>query len=136
MADDNPPSLRARRWTPPPGTASRSTQQRSYRFIFRLIGIPALAVAAVLLYTGLRDRLVLPACDSERAVKTLSEVLKPMQLEPVRYAPLTTVSAGKDQVVCSAVLPLPGGGSVAIDYTFYWQGNSANMKYSVSRRAS
>jgi len=38
-------------------------------------------------------------------------------------------------VVCSALLPLPDGGSVAADFTFYWQGNMANMKYSVARRA-
>jgi hypothetical protein len=39
-------------------------------------------------------------------------------------------------VVCNAVLPLPDGANVAIDYSFYWQGDKANMKYSVSRKAS
>jgi len=39
-------------------------------------------------------------------------------------------------VVCSAVLPLPDGASVAVDLTFYWQGDKANMKFSVARRAS
>jgi hypothetical protein len=102
----------------------------------RLIGIPVLAIAAVFLYRGVRDRLVLPECDSERARQTLSETLKELKLEPVRYAPLKTVSTTKEQVVCSAVLPLPDGATVAIDYTFYWQGNNANMKYSVVRKAS
>jgi hypothetical protein len=33
------------------------------------------------------------------------------------------------------VLPLPDGASVAADFTFYWQGDKANMKYSVARKA-
>ena len=100
----------------------------------RLIGIPAVAVAGVLIYRGLRDHFVLPECDSERAKHTLSDILTEMKLAPVRYEPIKTVSATKDQVVCNAVLPLPDGGSVVADYTFYWQGNTANMKYSISRR--
>ena len=102
--------------------------------MFRLIGLPAVAVAGVFIYSGLRDRLVLPECDSDRAKKTLGEVLKQLKLEPVRYAPLKTVSSTKNDVVCSAVLPLPDGATVAIDYTFYWQGDNANVKYSVVRK--
>jgi hypothetical protein len=34
------------------------------------------------------------------------------------------------------VLPLPDGGIVAADFTFYWEGDKANMKYSVARRGS
>ena len=104
--------------------------------MFRLIGIPVLAVAGVIIYRGVRDRLVLPACDSDRARQSLSQILKELQLEPVRYAPLNTVSSTKTQVVCNALLPLPDGAHVAIDYSFYWQGSKANMKYSVSRKAS
>jgi hypothetical protein len=101
----------------------------------RLIGIPAVAVAGVLIYRGLRDRLVLPECDSERAKHSLADVLKQLQLEPTRYDPIKTVSSTKDQVVCNAVLPLPQGGSVVADYTFYWEGSTAHMKYSVSKKA-
>jgi hypothetical protein len=46
------------------------------------------------------------------------------------------VSSSKDQVACHAVLPLPGGGSVVADFTFYWEGGTAQMKYSVSRQKS
>ena len=45
------------------------------------------------------------------------------------------MSSTKEQVVCSAVLPLPDGATVAVDYRFYWQGNDADMKYSVVRKA-
>ena len=136
MADDTPPPLRARRWTPPPSAGGRSSPRKSYRFVFRLLGIPILAVAGVFIYSGIRDRLVLPECDSDRAKKSLAEVLKELNYAPTKYEPITTVFTTKDQVVCNAVLPLPDGSSIAADFTFYWQGDKANMKYSVARKTS
>jgi hypothetical protein len=136
MTNDDPPPLRARRWTPPPSIGRSSSPRKSYRFVLRLLGIPILAVAGVFIYSGIRDRLVLPECDSDRARKSLAEVLKQLDYAPTKYQPITTVSTTKDQVVCSAVLPLPDGSSVAADFTFYWQGDKANMKYSVARKTS
>jgi hypothetical protein len=136
MTSDDPPPLRARRWTPPPSADRPSSPRKSYRFVLRLLGIPALAVAGVFIYSGIRDRLALPECDSDRAKKSLAEVLKELNYAPTKYEPVTTVSATKDQVVCNAVLPLPDGSSVAADFTFYWQGDKANMKYTVARKAS
>jgi len=133
MADDKP-SLRARPWKRPPDSGKASAPRQSYRFIFRLLGIPVLAVAGVLVYNGIRERLYLPECDSERAKKSIADVLRQLKLEPTAYAPIKTVSATKNDVVCSAVLPLPDGSNVAVGFTFYWQGNTANMKYSVARR--
>ena len=136
MTSDDPPPLRARRWTPPPSADRRSSPRKSYRFVFRLLGIPILAVAGVFIYSGIRDRLVLPTCDSDRAKKSLAEVLKELNYTPTKYEPVATVSTSKDQVVCNAVLPLPDGSSIAADFTFYWQGDKANMKYSVARKTS
>jgi hypothetical protein len=136
MADDSAPKptspIRARRWSPPPSSRGRP---RPYRFALRLIGIPAVAVAGVLIYRGVRDRFALPECDSASARQTLVDVLKELKLEPTRYTPITTVSSTKDQVVCNAVLPLPDGASVALDYTFYWEGDKAQMRYSIARKA-
>jgi hypothetical protein len=103
---------------------------------FRLLGLPILAVMAVYLFNGLRDYVELPQCDSDRAKKSLGEVLKELKLEPARYDPIKTVTSNKQEVVCNAVLPLPDGANVVADYTFYWQGNKANMKYSVHRQAA
>ena len=114
----------------------RSPPRKSYRFVLRLLGIPIVAVVGVFIYSGIRDRLVLPECDSDRARKSLADVLQQFKYEPTTYAPIKTVSATKDQVVCSAVLPLPDGGYVAADFTFYWEGDKANMKYSVARKAT
>lgn len=130
---DRPAKIRVRRWS---GSLSSPARPRPYRFALRLIGIPAAAVAGVLIYSGLRDRFVLPECDSARAKQTLSEILKQLQLEPVRYEPIKTVSSSKEQVVCNAVLPLADGADVVADYTFYWQGNKASMKYSIARKSS
>ncbi len=104
------------------------------RLAARLIAIPLIGVVAGLVYYGLHDRFFLPECDSDRAKRTLSDILKQLKLEPSRYAPITTVSSGKTQVVCEATLPLPDGGKVAIDYSFYWQGSQANIRYSVTRK--
>ena len=137
MADDDQPSLRARRWTPPPSSpGGRPTPHKPYRFILRLLVIPILAVCGVFIYRGIHDRIVLPDCDSGTAKKSLADVLKQLKLEPTTYAPIKTVSSTKNDVVCNAVMPLPGGGYVAVDYTFYWQGDAANMKYSVARKAT
>ena len=137
MPDDSPqkPSapIRARRWS---GATTPPRRPHPYRFAIRLIGIPAAAVAGVLLYRGLRDHFVLPACDSDRAKNSLADVLKELRMEPTRYDPIKTVSSTKDQVACSAALPLPDGGSVDADFTFYWQGGAAHMKYAVSRKKS
>ena len=63
----------------------------------RLIGIPAVAVAGVLIYRGLRRHFFLPECDSESAKHTLADVLKQFKLEPARYEPIKTVSSTKDE---------------------------------------
>ena len=136
MADDQQPSLRARPWKRPPDSRRASAPQKSYRFVFRLLGIPVLAVTGVLVYNGIRERLYLPECNSERAKKSIVDVLKQLNLEPTAYTSIKTVSSTKNDVVCSAVLPLPDGANVAVDFTFYWQGSAANMKYSVARRAA
>jgi hypothetical protein len=136
MADNTPPNppppRRVSRWTAPPSRPASSTSRQ----LRRLIGIPVIAVIGLFIYNIVRERFVLPACDSDRAIKTLAAVLKELKLEPTRYAPIKTVSSSKDKVVCNAVMPLPDGASVVADYTFYWQGTKANMRYSISRQAA
>lgn len=136
MSSDNtssspPAPLRARRWSPPGKPPNRPS-----RLILRLVGFPIIALLAVFLYRGLRPHFALPECDSSTAKQTLTQILKELKLEPVRYAPIKTISSSKEKIVCSAVMPLPGGGSVVADYTFYWQGNKANMRYSIHRQAA
>ena len=124
-----PASGFARRWP-----ATGSTAGRSYRTTFRLLAVLILAVAGVLVYRGLQDRFVLPECDSARAKDTLGDIFKQLKIAPLRFEPIKTISASKAEVVCNALLPLADGASVNIDYRFFWQGSTANMKYSISRR--
>jgi hypothetical protein len=125
---NSPAPRRVSRWTPPP-----TARNNPYRLVFRLVGIPLIAVSAVLLYRGFNSRFFLPECDSSTAKQTLQPVLKELKLEPVEYAPMKTVSSSKTEVVCNALMPLADGGNVAVDYSFYWQGSKANMRYSVHR---
>lgn len=134
MSADKPPEGRTSvprisRWT-----SQRPARPTSNRLLLRLIGIPALAFAGVLIWRGLQERLTLPECDSSRAKSTLSDVLKQLKVEPLRDEPIKTVSNSKNQVRCSVVLPLSDGGNLNIDYSFFWQGSSAQMKYSISRK--
>ena len=100
--------------------------------MFRLVGIPVLAVAGVLLYRGLHDYFVLPECDSARAKNTLADIFKQLKMQPLNYDALKTISSNKNEVVCDAVLPLAEGASVHVGYRFFWQGSSAEMRYSIS----
>ncbi len=116
-----------------PPQAPRRTRYGRYRLAFRLIGLVIVAAAALILYRGIRARFVLPECDSQTAKQTLAQVLKELKLEPVRYAPIKTISSTKDKVVCNAAMPLPDGATVVADYTFFWQGSRPNMRYSIRR---
>jgi hypothetical protein len=86
--------------------------------VFRLIAIPALAFAGVLIYRGVQDRFTLPECDSSRAKQTLSDVLGQLKVEPLRDEPIKTISSSKELVVCNVVLPLSDGGTLNINYSF------------------
>jgi len=132
MAADNcspksPAPRRAGRWS-----SAASSPGRPNRLMFRLIGIPALAVAGVLLYRGLHDYFVLPECDSTRARNTLAEIFRQLKIQPLNYDAIKTVSTRKDEVVCSASLPVDEGGNINVDYRFFWQGTTAEMRYSIS----
>jgi hypothetical protein len=119
----------------PQDASSQADHRRGQiRRTLRLFAIPLIGIVAALLYYGLYDRFFLPECDSDRAKRTLADILTQLKLEPSRYAPITTVSSSKAQVVCKATLPLPDGGNVAIDYSFYWQGSQADIRYSVTRK--
>jgi len=132
MAADNQtpePSkpIRATHRKPPPARSAPSN-----RMLFRLIGIPALAVAGVLIYRGVQERLTLPDCDSTRAKSTLTNVLNEMKVGAIADAAIKTISVDNKQVVCNLILPTSNGGSVDVDYRFFWQGNKPTMKYSIS----
>jgi hypothetical protein len=134
MPQDPPPQNSSPAVERRSGTTQPAPRPRSSRAALRVGAVVVIAAAAVLLYRGLHDRFFLPECDSDRARRTLADVLKQLRLEPVRYEPIKTISSSKTQVVCNATLPLPDGGNVVVDFSFYWQGSQADMKYSVSRR--
>ena len=136
MAADNPSPeprkpIRASRWKTTP--AQRAT---SNRLLFRLIAIPALAFAGVLIYRAVQERFALPACDSTRAKSTLANVLDQLRAGPVGDEEIKTLSTDKTKVVCNALLPQLDGGTLNLDYNFFWQGSNVEMRYAISRRGA
>jgi hypothetical protein len=133
MAADPPssaprPPLRARRWSRAPTPPSNN----STRTLFRLLAIPALAVAGVLIYRGLQDRFTLPDCDSSRAKSTLDQLLGQLKLGPLQDGQIKTISSNKQKVACNIVVQKPDGGTAAITYTFFWAGSTVDMRYAIS----
>ena len=133
MADDDflakgsaPPVARRGSSASPPASSRR-------RLIFRLLAIPALAVAVYMMFTygGLRDYLELPQCDSDHAKEWLGQALQPFNFGTPRYESVKTISSSKQEVACNAILALPDGSNIAVDYSFYWHGSKVNMRYSV-----
>ncbi|MGA8613274.1 MAG: hypothetical protein WB760_16545 [Xanthobacteraceae bacterium] len=82
-------------------------------------------------YGGLRDYLELPQCDSDHAKGWLGQALQPFKFNLTHYESIKTISSSKEEVVCNAVLALPNGSNITIDYSFYWSGSKVNMRYSV-----
>ncbi len=136
MAADDPspnprPPLRSRRWSAPPSPRSPPSSNPN-RTLFRLIAIPALAFAGVLIYRGVQERFILPACDSSRAKASLNELLGQLKAEPLQEDAIKTISTTKQQVVCNVAVQKSDGSTVQLNYTFFWQGNSAEMRYAIS----
>jgi hypothetical protein len=113
------------------GSSRNAPANRRRRLIIRLLALTALAGAAYLLFNGLRDYVELPQCDSDHAKKWLGQALDPFKFGPTRYESTKTISSSKQEVVCNAVLALPNGSNITVDYSFYWSGSKVNMRYSV-----
>jgi hypothetical protein len=133
MADDNFSAMPSASVPSRRGNDGKAPANRRRRLIVRLLVLPIVAGAAFLLfkYTGLRDYLELPQCDSDHAKDWLGQALQPFKFNPTGYDSIKTISSTKQEVVCNAVLGLPNGSNIAIDYSFYWSGNKVNMRYSV-----
>jgi hypothetical protein len=131
MADDNSSAVPSAPLSSRRKSGGANPANRRRRLIFRLLALPILAGAAFLLFNGLRDYVELPQCDSNHAKDWLSQALQPFQFNPTGYESIKTISSTKQEVACNAVLALPNGSSVAVDYSFYWSGSKVNMRYSV-----
>jgi hypothetical protein len=131
MAADQTPA------TPPAASQAigRPLSKKIYGWAVAAAGLVILIAGAVQVYNAVRENFVLPECDSQRAKDTLSNVFKEHKFEPLRYEAIKTVLTNDDEVVCNAILPLSDGVNLVADYTFFWDGNSAKIKYSLVRKA-
>jgi hypothetical protein len=131
MADDNFLATPSAPISSQRKSVGTTPANRRRRLIFRLLALPILAGAAFLLFNGLRDYLELPKCDSDHAKEWLGQALAPFKFNPTGYESIKTISSSKQEVACNAVLALPNGSNITVDYSFYWSGSKVNMRYSV-----
>ena len=133
MAADNSSAVPSPPLPPRRGSSGKTPANRRRRLIVRILLLPILAGGAFVLfkYSGLRDYLELPQCDSDHAKEWLGQALQPFKFNQTGYESIKMISSSKQEVVCNAVLALPNGSNIAIDYSFYWSGNKVNMRYSV-----
>ena len=82
-----------------------------------------------LIYLG--EKTVLPGCDSTRAKDTLSDVFNQNNVAGAKYNEIKTISTTESEVACSAKLAIEGGGTLELDYRFFWKDGDAN--YEITR---
>jgi hypothetical protein len=133
MADDNSSAVPSAPISSQRKSGGTAPANRRRRLIVRLLALPAIAVAAYVMYTygGLRDYLELPQCDSDHAKEWLGQALAPFNFGAPHYESIKTVSSSKQEIVCNAAVAFQNGSEIAVDYSFYWHGNKVNMRYSV-----
>ena len=102
---------------------------------FRKIVIVGVFGFAALLWiaTQFFNAATLPGCDSKRARDTLSDVFQANKVNTTRYNEIKTLAETKDEVRCNASLALREGGSLNVDYRFYWEGSNPKIEYSLKR---
>jgi hypothetical protein len=107
------------------------------KWLRRLILAFTVVIAAVSLL-GLVDKLSgfgkLPRCDAQRTKNTLSDLNKQNKVNASHYNSLKTVTAGDDEVTCTASLALRDGGTLEYDYRIYKDGSGVKVQITSSRR--
>jgi hypothetical protein len=107
-----------------------SRLQRYTRTAGIVIAVLGILLSALIWWA---NRNTLPGCDSKRAKDTLSNVFKSNDLKPARYDEIKTLAKSDDEVRCSASLPLSDGGTLRVDYRFFWQDSTAKIEYRLTR---
>ena len=103
----------------------------------RIVGIVTtvvlVLVAALYGWSAIYNASNLPDCDSKRARDTLSDVFKANRVNASRYNEIKTLANTKEEVRCTASLAVSEGGTVSVDYRFYWEDSKAKIEYRISR---
>lgn len=76
----------------------------------------------------------LPRCDAQRTKDTLSDLNKQKKVNASQYNAITTLSAGKDEVLCKASLALRDGGTLEYDYRIFRDESGTKVQITDSRR--
>jgi hypothetical protein len=76
----------------------------------------------------------LPRCDAQRTKDTLSDLNKQNKINASHYNAITTVNAGKDEVLCKASLALRDGGTLEYDFRIFRDESGTKVQITDSRR--
>ena len=96
---------------------------------YALRGAVAVALLALIGLGALKlsERLILPACDSQRTRDTVHDLLQAKSTNPIELADFITLSRGKNEYRCSAEITV-NGDSARVGYRSYWDGWTAFVR--------
>lgn len=70
----------------------------------------------------------MPGCDSRKAKDVLSDIFKQNNVEATGYDEIKTLTSGKDEVTCSAILSLKDGSKLDLDYKLAREGSDIMLR--------
>lgn len=120
MTEESTPSAAA-----PAADASKSTLAKKVQIgvgIMVAIVFGLITIAKIITWNDL------PGCDSKVARDSLSDLFKQHKVEATGYNEIKTITAGKDEVTCSASLALKAGTTLSIDYRFFYEDGKRRIR--------
>jgi hypothetical protein len=109
---------------------------RTYRAMWwfqRILAVVGIVLFAMIALGRYLERNELPACDSQRARDTLSDIFKQQNVDATAYDQRRTVSSSDNEVVCVARLTVRGGSHVSVDYRFFRDGEAQRISYTITQ---
>ena len=114
--------------------ASTRGGPRWLRWITMAFGLIIAAVSLLGLIGKVSEFGSLPRCDAQRTKDTLSDLNKQNKVNASQYNAITTVSTGKDEVLCRANLALRDGGTLEYDYRIFKEDSGVKVQITEFRR--
>lgn len=95
-----------------------------------VVGAVVLIVGGISAIKGINsfiDRDKIPACDSQRAKDTLSDIHKERNVQATAYRGITTISRTDDEALCHASLDLKDGAALSYDFKMFKDGDDMRL---------
>jgi hypothetical protein len=119
---------------PPPGggpALSPTVRRPRLHWAWRAATAIVAVAGMVTVVAQLVERNSLPACDSDSARRTLTEVFREREIGAGAIDQIATVSSTDQEVSCRARVAATAGGYLAAEYRFIWNESTPQMRYTV-----